>query len=145
MIILLISKHVASMQQSKLCAVTTQGFLLIELVIGLMFLIFFVYLVHCYQNLIIGTQYDAIKRIEATNISNSFIAQACVNPALLQQQRYSYQGCALTWNVENSMPFNFEKLPYKAPLTRFITLYAEWQGWNKKKYTMTFKAGIPTT
>lgn len=141
--ILKISKQISKNQIiRRLLSESQEGFLLIELMVSLMILIFFIYLMYRYQSMCIEVKYELVKRYEVTNLIHSFLAKASSNATLLQQENYVQDGCTLTWSLED---FPFKKIDTLALVTskiRCLKLHAQWNGWNKKLHTMVVTSGI---
>lgn len=135
--ILQISKQINALYTKNPMIKTTQnGFLLIELMIALIVLIFFMHLMFCYQTMSIVTGYEAIKRFEMINGVNSFLARASLDPTLFDQMNYCYKDCTLTWK-HSDIPIENKILLKNMPSSiHSLSLKVTWLGWNKKQNSM---------
>lgn len=136
-----ISKQIRE-NQTTMHSCIHEGFLLIELMVALMVLIFFMYLMYRYHSISIEARYEAIKRYEVTNLMHSFFAKALYDPSLIKQNNYVHEGCTLTWTIED---FPFKKTEFLTLFTsqvRCLKLQAQWKGWHNKLNTMVIASGI---
>lgn len=120
-----------------------EGFLLIELMISLIVVIFFSYMLYCYLSILIATNYETLKRYEATHLIQSFLAQAIFDPTLLQQKNiYSKDGITLRWDFDAISIDLPAFLKNTINNTKYVTVYAEWMGPYKKKQSLAIKSGV---
>jgi Tfp pilus assembly protein PilV len=136
-----ISKQISKNQIAKTMDLH-DGFLLIELMVALLILIFFMYLMYRYHSMTIETKYEAIKRYEVTNLIHSFLAKVSYDPSLLSENHYKQDGCTLTWTLED-FPFKkTELLTLVTAKVRSLKIRAQWYGWHNKIHTMIVTSGI---
>ena len=139
MIILTISKYKAIRQRVH----TRQGFLLIELMVGLLVLLLSIMLLCSYQGLIIVTQYNFLKRWQAVNELHSFLAKVTFDSSLLKKKDYNRNDVTITWSLDSyqiKKQHDFKLL--KKPV--HLVLYTvEWKGWGNKKEILKGSSGVP--
>lgn len=137
MTILKISKQIYQKNMLK-----QQGFLLLELMVALTLLMFFMYLMYHYQGMNIKTYSASLHTYQAANHIHSFLVQARFDPLLLKKKSYRKDGYTLTWQKHE---FPFKKTKFLQDISSSIqclVVQAQWTGWDKKNYTMSVTSGI---
>lgn len=117
------------------------GFLLLELLIGLLLFFVFMYLMYLYQAQTIQTNYEAIHRYKALMRLNSFIATLIYQPELLNQKEYVHADGTIQWSYE-SFPFETPKNPSLISKARRLHLTITWLGWHQEKRQLSLSTGI---
>lgn len=144
MAILKISKQITNTSSRTQILSWHSGFLLIELLVSLMLLLFFMYLMQRYQGKIIEVKQAAIKRYEVSNLIASFLAKLSVNSTMLKQTTYSYNDITLHWEAtENSQNAeqNFPELSLSPSKLKNVIIKAAWNI-NNSPHTMIICTGI---
>ncbi len=119
-----------------------QGFLLIELLIGLLLFLVFIYIMQLYQMHIIRINYEAIHRYKALMLINSFMSTIIYQPEILNKQQYTHPDGIIRWSNE---PFPFDVPITNPPLVskaRCLHLTVSWLGWHKEQRSLSTTAGI---